>query len=59
VLRGNTVPTKVLVEMVNLNNADDAALLGRAADRDRLAQALAAALADQFGSASKKRARRP
>jgi len=35
VLRGNVVPTKVLVEMVNLNNPDDAALLGRAADRDR------------------------
>jgi N-acetylmuramoyl-L-alanine amidase len=49
VLRGNAVPTTVLVEMVNLNNPDDAALLGRAADRERLAKALAAALADHFG----------
>ena len=49
VLRGNAVPTKVLVEMVNLNNPDDAALLGRAADRERLARGLAAALAGHFG----------
>jgi N-acetylmuramoyl-L-alanine amidase len=55
VLRGNVVPTKVLVEMVNLSNPDDAALLGRAADRDRLAKALAAALADQFGPGPKAR----
>jgi N-acetylmuramoyl-L-alanine amidase len=54
VLRGNAVPTKVLVEMVNLNNPDDAALLGRASDRDRLANALAAALASHFGSGSSK-----
>jgi N-acetylmuramoyl-L-alanine amidase len=52
VLRGNAVPTKVLVEMVNLNNSDDAALLGRAADRDRLAKALAAALGDHFAPGS-------
>lgn len=48
VLKGNAVPTKVLVEMVNLNNPDDAALLGRAAERDRLAKALAGALSDYF-----------
>jgi N-acetylmuramoyl-L-alanine amidase len=53
VLRGNAVPTKVLVEMVNLNNAADAVLLGRAADRDRLARALAVALADHFGQGGK------
>jgi N-acetylmuramoyl-L-alanine amidase len=53
VLRGNAVPTKVLVEMVNLNNTDDAALLGRAADRDRLAAALGKALGDFFNPASK------
>ena len=52
VLRGNAVPTKVLVEMVNLNNADDAALLSRSADRERLAEALAAALAAHFGPSS-------
>ena len=56
VLKGNAVPTKVLIEMVNLNNVDDAALLGRAADRDRLAKALAAALADHFGQGGKGRA---
>jgi len=57
VLRGNVVPTKVLVEMVNLSNSEDASLLGRAADRDRLAMAMAAALADQFGAGPKARAR--
>lgn len=57
VLRGNAVPTKVLVEMVNLSNPDDAALLGRAAERDRLARGLAAALASHFGSSAKPRAR--
>ena len=40
VLRGNTVPTKVLVEMVNLSNASDAALLANARERERLAEAL-------------------
>ncbi len=54
VLRGNAVPTKVLVEMVNLNNADDASLLAHAADRDRLASALARALTDQYGSRARK-----
>jgi N-acetylmuramoyl-L-alanine amidase len=59
VLRGNAIPTKVLVEMVNLNNSYDAALLGRAADRDRLAKALAAALGDHFnpGSAGRSQGR--
>jgi N-acetylmuramoyl-L-alanine amidase len=57
VLRGNAVPTKVLVEMVNLNNPDDAALLGRSADRDRLAKALAGALADHFGAGAKSKGR--
>jgi N-acetylmuramoyl-L-alanine amidase len=57
VLRGNAVPTKVLVEMVNLNNPDDAALLSRAADRERLAKGLAAALAGYFESSGNSRAR--
>jgi len=56
VLKGNAVPTKVLIEMVNLNNPDDAALLGRASNRDRLAKALAAALADHFGQGGRTRA---
>ncbi|HXV76952.1 MAG TPA: N-acetylmuramoyl-L-alanine amidase [Candidatus Polarisedimenticolaceae bacterium] len=50
VLRGNVVPAKVLVEMVNLSNGDDAALLARAADRERLAEALHRALVEHFGA---------
>ncbi len=57
VLRGNVIPTKVLVEMVNLNNPEDASLLGRAADRDRLAKALVGALSDDFGPKADGRAR--
>lgn len=56
VLRGNLVPTKVLIEMVNLNNEQDAGLLARAADRNRLADALADAVADHF-QPSRSRAR--
>jgi N-acetylmuramoyl-L-alanine amidase len=50
VLRGNAVPTKVLVEMVNLSNSKDAALLARAAERERLAEALHDALLSHFGA---------
>jgi len=57
VLRGNIVPTKVLVEMVNLNNDDDAALLSRAVDRERLAQSLADALSLYFTPAKSGRSR--
>ena len=57
VLRGNTVPAKVLVEMVNLNNPSDAALLGRASDRTRLAQSLTNALVDYFGASPKRTAK--
>jgi N-acetylmuramoyl-L-alanine amidase len=53
VLRGNTIPAKVLIEMVNLNNPEDRALLGRAADRDRLAHALSNALVDYFAPGPK------
>jgi N-acetylmuramoyl-L-alanine amidase len=49
VLRGNEIPTKVLVEMLNLANADDAALIGKRAARDRLAEALVEALLLHFG----------
>jgi N-acetylmuramoyl-L-alanine amidase len=48
VLRGNAVPAKVLVEMVNLSNASDAALLGAASDRDRLARAIERSLQRYF-----------
>lgn len=44
VLRGNAVPTKVLVELVNLSNAADAGAIARAEYRERLAEALAAAI---------------
>src|SRR6185436_2992787 len=44
VLKGNAVPAKVLIEMVNMSNEDGAALLARAADRDRLAASLARGL---------------
>ena len=49
VLRGNEVPAKVLVEMVNLSNSEDAALLSSASSRERLARALFVALHAYFG----------
>ncbi|MHC4934418.1 MAG: hypothetical protein ACYTGV_19770, partial [Planctomycetota bacterium] len=49
VLRGNVVPSKVLVEMVNLSNPKDAALLAKAKDRERLADALLRSLLLHFG----------
>jgi N-acetylmuramoyl-L-alanine amidase len=49
VLRGNEVPAKVLVEMVNLTNPRDAKLLASAPNRQRLAEALFAALHGYFG----------
>jgi N-acetylmuramoyl-L-alanine amidase len=48
VLRGNEIPTKVLVEMVNLSHPGDAALLGSTAGRERMARALEAALVRQL-----------
>ena len=52
VLRGNVVPNKVLVEMVNLSNHQDAVLLARARDREPLAEAMYQALLGYYGSAS-------
>jgi len=49
VLRGNAVPTKVLVEMVNLSNRADAKLLASAAKRQALAGALERALFRYYG----------
>ena len=49
VLRGNEVPTKVLVEMVNLSHRGDAELLATKDGRERMAQALALALIRHFG----------
>ncbi len=51
VLRGNAVPAKILVEMVNMSNPQDASLLGAARDRDRLARALLRGIASYFGEA--------
>jgi N-acetylmuramoyl-L-alanine amidase len=48
VLRGNAIPTKVLVEMVNLKNRDDAALLASAKKRDLVADALHRSLLSHF-----------
>lgn len=49
VIRANEIPSKVLVEMVNLGNGADAALLGSAAHRERMARALARGLFRYFG----------
>ncbi len=49
VLRGNAVPAKVLVEMVNLSNGQDAAVLAAASQRDRLSRALERSLLAYFG----------
>ena len=49
VLRGNEVPTKVLVEMVNLSNKDDAAVIEKARNREKLATALADGILTHFG----------
>jgi N-acetylmuramoyl-L-alanine amidase len=50
VLRGNAVPAKVLVEIVNLSNAEDAAVLAAAAERDSLANALLDSLVAYLGA---------
>jgi N-acetylmuramoyl-L-alanine amidase len=55
VLRGNAVPAKVLVEMVNLSNPQDASLLGSARERDRLAKALMRGLTTYFGETQPER----
>lgn len=56
VLKGNAVPSKVLVEMLNLSNAEDAALAGRAADRERLARGLADAIEAHLKAAGRRSA---
>ena len=49
VLRGNAIPTKLLIEMVNISNNKDAKLLSRAKERQRLARALYRGLFLHFG----------
>jgi N-acetylmuramoyl-L-alanine amidase len=48
VLRNTTVPTAVLIEICNLNNADDRELLQTWRFREKLAHAIAAGLAEGF-----------
>lgn len=52
VLRGNAVPHKVLVEMVNLSNKKDASILASAARRQQLATALFDSLIGYYGDAA-------
>jgi N-acetylmuramoyl-L-alanine amidase len=49
VLRGNVIPAKVLVEMLNISNKQDARLLGSARKRQQLARALQLSLYRYFG----------
>jgi len=49
VIRGNEIPTKVLIEMLNLGNPEDAALMASAVARERLATAILESLYSQFG----------
>lgn len=50
VLRGNLIPAKVLIEMVNIANAEDAALLADPAGRERIASGLVDGLARFFAA---------
>lgn len=52
VLRYNAVPAKVLLEICNLNNPDDRARIQTRAFRQRVAEAVAAALVDYYGTAA-------
>ena len=54
VLRGNAVPAKVLVEMLNLSNVEDARLLASAKRRDQIARALESAIHGYFGERPKR-----
>jgi N-acetylmuramoyl-L-alanine amidase len=53
ILRYNRIPTRVLVEVCNLNNPDDRRLLVTAAYRDKVARALVSALVDFYGGDGK------
>ncbi len=48
VIRGNQVPTKVLLEVANIGNAKDARLLKSYEHRDLVAEALLAALLSYY-----------
>jgi N-acetylmuramoyl-L-alanine amidase len=50
VLRANAVPAKVLVELVNLNNREDAHVMADPAGRERMAKAIVAGLRDYLAA---------
>jgi len=52
VLRYNAVPAKVLVEICNLNNRQDRELIQTRAFRQQVAEALAQAIVDYYGTAT-------
>jgi N-acetylmuramoyl-L-alanine amidase len=49
ILRYNRIPARVLIEVCNLNNPEDRALLVTGAYRDRVARAVVSALVDFYG----------
>lgn len=53
ILRYNRIPSRVLVEVCNLNNPEDRALLVTRAYRDRVARALVSALVDYYGGSGR------
>jgi N-acetylmuramoyl-L-alanine amidase len=62
VLRANAIPAKLLIEILNLSNAEDAALLRSPAKRQKIAEALGTALLSHLGGArspASNRAARP
>ena len=52
VLRYNAVPAKVLVEICNLNNAEDRALIQTRDYRQQVAESIADAIVDYYGTAA-------
>jgi N-acetylmuramoyl-L-alanine amidase len=52
ILRYNRIPARVLVEICNLNNPDDRRLLRTRAYREKVAEALVAALIDFYGGSA-------
>jgi N-acetylmuramoyl-L-alanine amidase len=59
ILRYNRIPTRVLVEVCNLNNPEDRALLVTPSYRDRVARALVSAVVDFYGGKGEKVVRDP
>ncbi len=53
ILRYNRIPARVLVEVCNLNNPEDRALLVTRAYRDRVARAVVSALVDYYGGSGR------